>query len=1192
MSGTWGGRWLKGAAALGGLLVALAVTADGPAPSAARIEHISPTGRVDAVSQIEARFSAPMVAFGDPRGPEPFVIECPAPGAAHWVDSATWVYTFAQPVPAGVACRLRVKDGLRTLAGQPVGGEREFAFDTGGPRILMRRYGELGDTLERFLPGRGGIDERQIFPLTLATAADADSIRAEARCRVPGEPVPRRVELLTGQRQTDLLARLGRADEPNLVLVQCVGVLPADTRITLSWGAGIRTPGGLTLGEAQTLEFHVHPLFRLRTRCEDPKEPVECCNPERRIGVHFSVPVAAGAAAGLRLRGPGSVRTPVRFKAWESEVDDLWFAGPFAEQTTLRLEVPSGLTDATGRPLVAPEPAALTVTTGPVPRSPAVRFPAGDILESRVGAVLPVLVRDFNGPLCARWLRLGPTAGTPPAPGLDDRTLSDWLRRLAAPAAAKAGARPSPFPADAPTEDLSIEVPGRRGQLTTAGIPLPGPGVYAVEAQAPWLVATNPYPATLALVTNLAVNVKTAAEGPWLVWVTTLDEARPVADAAVRLTDACTGTGLGEGQTDPDGIARIDPRRPSDAAAGRCPLNGRILVSARAGDDLSFTLLTKEQLRDDRSAPPPILHTVYDRTLLRAGDTLSMKHILRRPSMDGFAVPAHPPATLRIEHSGSGCAYDLPLVWDARGISESTWAIPGDAPLGDYSVRLGDPPIASDGVELAEFRTPTMTARIEVPGGPLVSGDTPALDLAVDYLSGAPAADWPVSLSTRLEDEWETTSVPVGAPYEEFDFSLYYKPFGEVDPAAEVCRPDPGRETATPLGVTLNAAGQARVSLPPLPRVCEPRDLLTMLDYLDPNGQRLTATRRLRLWPAAVRPGLKVEPRAPGDPLRVAVVALDPAGQPAAGQMVTLDLLRRESRREQETLGNGLYRDRSQTRITPVATLCTGRTDRQGLLRCETRLPPTAIGDGLIVRAVARDARERIAVAARELNQAVWPWPRLDLKAVRDSAQTPDDLAVVERLERMAAKVPELFDGQGRDQLLEPDGGQTDYAPGETARLAVRLPWPNATALVTVEREGIMRAFVTPLAGERPSVVIPIEPRYAPNVRVSVLAVRGRQAAAAPPTGVTDPGKPDYVRGTVELRVDPSPYRLEVQVRPAGEVYPVRARVPVHIQVRRADGGTLPRDAEVAVAAVDEALLELQPNRSWAGSVLNLCIGL
>jgi uncharacterized protein YfaS (alpha-2-macroglobulin family) len=536
-------------------------------------------------------------------------------------------------------------------------------------------------------------------------------------------------------------------------------------------------------------------------------------------------------------------------------------------------------------------------------------------------------------------------------------------------------------------------------------------------------------------VTNLGVNVKTADEGPWLVWVTTLDEAQPVADASVTLTDACTGTRLGEGRTDPDGIGRIDPRRPPDATGDRCPLHGRILVSARTGEDLSFTLLSERQSHGDHSGPAPILHTVYDRTLLRAGETLSMKHLLRRPVMDGFAVTAERPDTLKIMHLGSDSAYELPLVWDAQGIAESTWVIPPDAPLGPYSVGVDDPRMSFDEegqFEVAEFRIPAMTARIDAPGGTLVSGDAPTFGLAVNYLSGAPAADWPVSLSTRLEDAREELPIRVPAP---------------------------------------------------------------------------TATHRLGLWPAAVRLGLKVEPRAPGDPLRVVVQALDPAGQPAAGQTITLDLLRHQSRHQREALGNGLFRDRSETRVEQVTTLCTGRTDRQGLLRCESRLQPTAIGDGLVLRAATRDARQRAAVAARPLSQTrPWgPWPHLDLNALRDRALTPDDQAVVERLEWMAKKAPEFFD-QGD---LEADDGKTDYAPGETARLVLRMPFPSATALVTVEREGIMRAFVTRLAGERPTVAIPIEARYAPNARVSVLAVHGRQADAAPPTGLSDPGRVD-----------------------------------------------------------------------------------
>ena len=54
-----------------------------------------------------------------------------------------------------------------------------------------------------------------------------------------------------------------------------------------------------------------------------------------------------------------------------------------------------------------------------------------------------------------------------------------------------------------------------------------------------------------------------------------------------------------------------------------------------------------------------------------------------------------------------------------------------------------------------------------------------------------------------------------------------------------------------------------------------------------------------------------------------------------------------------------------------------------------------------------------------------------------------------------------------------------------------------------------------------------------------------------------------------------------MQVQPARSIYKVRDRVAVRIHVARADGQPLPTGAEVAVAAVDEALLDLSSNESW-----------
>ena len=89
---------------------------------------------------------------------------------------------------------------------------------------------------------------------------------------------------------------------------------------------------------------------------------------------------------------------------------------------------------------------------------------------------------------------------------------------------------------------------------------------------------------------------------------------------------------------------------------------------------------------------------------------------------------------------------------------------------------------------------------------------------------------------------------------------------------------------------------------------------------------------------------------------------------------------------------------------------------------------------------------------------------------------------------------------------------QKRYEPGEKAVFQVRMPFRKATALVTVEREGVMDAFVTELSGKSPVVEVPVRGNYAPNVFVSVLAVRGR-VGDVQPTALVDLGKPAFKMG-------------------------------------------------------------------------------
>ena len=105
------------------------------------------------------------------------------------------------------------------------------------------------------------------------------------------------------------------------------------------------------------------------------------------------------------------------------------------------------------------------------------------------------------------------------------------------------------------------------------GIPLPNPGFYVVELASPKLGAAllgEPKPfyvRAATLVTNLGVHFKLGRESS-LVWVTQLDDATPVANAAVAVRD-CGGKTYWEGRTDAAGIARVRqaaarPRRFAD----------------------------------------------------------------------------------------------------------------------------------------------------------------------------------------------------------------------------------------------------------------------------------------------------------------------------------------------------------------------------------------------------------------------------------------------------------------------------------------------------------------------------------------------------------------------------------------------------------------------------------------------------
>ena len=148
---------------------------------------------------------------------------------------------------------------------------------------------------------------------------------------------------------------------------------------------------------------------------------------------------------------------------------------------------------------------------------------------------------------------------------------------------------------------------------------------------------------------------------------------------------------------------------------------------------------------------------------------------------------------------------------------------------------------------------------------------------------------------------------------------------------------------------------------------------------------------------------------------------------------------------------------------------------------------------------------------------------------------------------------------------LQPD--QETYQPGQTAVLLVETPI-SGEALVTVEREKVLRTFRTRLEGNAPSVRVPIESGDAPNVFVSVTIVRG---AADSPKKIKEP---EYRVGFCQLKVESPQSHLSVAVQPAATNCLPGEALSVTATVTDAAGAPAP-DAEITLWAVDEGILSL-----------------
>ncbi|MEO8298664.1 MAG: MG2 domain-containing protein [Burkholderiales bacterium] len=1233
-------RPVRAAAVLGALALAL-LTLCGPA-RAARITQLSPQGEVAQVRQIVARFDAPVVPFGDPRLPDPLRLRCegvPAAaiaGQGRWTGAQEWVFDLRTALPPGVQCQLDADAAWLPLGGAALEGDKTFRFATGGPAVVSS------------WPYAGAqIEEGQYFLLRLNGPAAPASVTANAWCEVQGLGERLGVKVIDGAERDAVLKaqQVRREQQPNALLLACQRPFPPATGVRLVWGAGIaaaNNPKVLTR-QPQTLQWRVRERFTAEFSCERERADAPCL-PLRPLVVRFSAPVPRALADKTRLQPEkGAALAPFFDKDDRAaSVSEVVFAAPLPEHTRYTLSLPPDLRDLSGRALANASSFPLATATGALP--PLAKFAAAPfgILEWPVDEKTGRSTEPAALPLTMRFVQAD-IAGTQPQgqvrikrldAAVSDLDLLRWIQRLQQHHESQLTAKDAGLPAKdwfvmepvtddngrtrlvkqarmVATRELSLLAretgttlatlpppPKEANSTEVIGVPLAQPGYHVLEIESRLLgdkLLAKPQPMyvrTGALVTNLGVHFKRGRESS-LVWVTTLGRGQPVAGVDVAIND-CRGQRLWSGRTDAQGLARV-PRGFDDANGPGCLSEQGYFVTARkagAGGvtDLSFVFSGWQQgietwrfNHPTASGTEPELraHTVFDRTLLRAGETVSMKHLLRRQTAQGLAAlpVAEWPTEMKLTHVGSGeqVVQVLPAPVQGRSIATS-WAIPASAKLGAWEVSLHRGPRTwwSGSFRVEAFKVPLVDARLSAPKGPLVAPQQLALQAQLNYLAGGAVGSTKASLSALLRDRQ-----PSFAGYEDYSFQPPRERKGrapDVDDD-ESDRPERITIVADKLPVATDAKGAATVKLDKLPTPATPSELVAELTFADPNGEFQTVSQTLPLWPSAVVLGLRAKSwLAQRGSVQFQALVLDTNGKPQAGREVSISGRAVRLLSTRKRIVGGFYAYDEQQEVSDLGKLCSGKSDARGLVLCEATL--TQAGEVELIAQASDDAGRTSRAAT-----SVW-----------------------------ISRAGDTWFAQDNDDRIDVLPEKRELAPGDTARLQVRMPYRAATALVTVEREGVIEAKLVTLRGDDPVIEVPIPKvsqdanatSWAPNVYVGVLVLRGRLREVPwyslfqwgwrapvdwwhayrdegrdwkPPTAMVDLAKPSYKFGVAALRIGLAAHRLDVKVTPAQPQYGVRQTAQVTVQVTH--NGKPAANADVAFAAVDEGLLALKDNTSW-----------
>ena len=271
---------------------------------------------------------------------------------------------------------------------------------------------------------------------------------------------------------------------------------------------------------------------------------------------------------------------------------------------------------------------------------------------------------------------------------------------------------------------------------STVPIPIKSKGLFLVEA-----VHGNLRAYTILTVSDIVLLTK-AGRDHVLGWVADRATGEPIANASIAGMPP-----KGEAVrviTDASGLAELPV--PKTMAED-------VRVIASRGIDIALNDIGSWTFSSRNRNWTGYIYT--ERPVYRPGDAMHFRGILRQQAAVGYEIPGNQSVTVQIADPDGKALYQKALTTNANGIIHDDFAVPHNAPLGNYWIQVtaGESQMSGN-FEVQEYKKPEYEVRVTPAAPRVLEGESAQAGIDARYYFGEPVANAKVKYSIYRSRYW------------------------------------------------------------------------------------------------------------------------------------------------------------------------------------------------------------------------------------------------------------------------------------------------------------------------------------------------------------------------------------------------------------------------------------------------------